>query len=157
MKLNKPSVLFVCTENICRSPLAEGLMKYKLNQLNLNHEIHVESAGTKVSQPGHRPDIRAQRIAASRGIDITKNKARLIKNSDFEKFDHILLMDERNLNELVKRCPENYLEKLSLILNYLDDEDVRDVPDPYFGNLQGFQEVFNLLDEAIDSFIDETF
>lgn len=136
----------VCSANICRSPMAEGLMKRELMMRGLDHLVEVDSAGTHVFKPGHRPDKRAQQVADKGGINIRKLKARMISEEDFQRFDHILAMDEENLHSLQAICPEEYGDKLSLIMSYAPGSDAAEIPDPYFGNLLGFERVQGLLE-----------
>ncbi|WP_260295614.1 low molecular weight protein-tyrosine-phosphatase [Sedimenticola hydrogenitrophicus] len=146
MKQYKISLLMVCTANICRSPMAQGLMGRELAANGLDGVVRVDSAGTHVFNPGHRPDRRAQQVAEKSEVDIGKLKARMIAEDDFYRFDYIVAMDNANLRNLQKMCPEEYRNKLFLILDFAPQIGFNEVPDPYFGNLSGFERVLALLD-----------
>ncbi len=145
----KRRILFVCTENLCRSPMAEGLLRHYFREMGLDGDFEVASAGTTASQPGRRPDPRAQKVAGRAGIDISRNRAQRVTDRDFERSDMIVAMDENNLRELLRNCPTEARDKLSLLLNYHPDGDLGEVPDPYYGSADGFQEVFEIIDAAV--------
>lgn len=145
----KHRILFVCTENLCRSPMAEGLLAHYFREMGLDGEFDVDSAGTSASQPGSRPDPRAQKVAAQSGIDLSRMRARRILDRDFDRSDMIVAMDANNLAALQRICPPVFLDKLSLLLNYHPDGDLTEVPDPYYGSAEGFQDVFEIIDAAV--------
>ena len=138
-------VLMVCLGNICRSPLAEGILKSKVN----NTLIFVDSAGTAAYHVGNLPDERSIDVANKYGIDITNQKARKFTSKDFENFDTIYAMDESNYQN-IKSIASNEIEasKVKMILNAIHLNANESVPDPYYGGEQGFEEVFKMLDEA---------
>jgi len=138
-------VLMVCLGNICRSPLAEGILKSKLPDIH----FQIDSAGTANYNIGRPPDHRSITIAEKYGIDLTSQKARRIKVSDFDTFDYIYAMDRQNFNNILKlaRNTED-IAKVKLILNVLEGQSKLDVPDPYYGGDKGFENVFRLLDKA---------
>lgn len=146
-------VLFVCLGNICRSPTAEGIFRTKAEQLGL--EVDHDSAGTSGYHAGNPPDKRSIAKAAEHGVDISDLRSRQITHADFEYFDHILCMDTDNLEGVLSLAPNNTKSKIELILDY-HNHAVVDVPDPYY-NDDGFELVFNLLDSAIDNFIQKNF
>jgi len=152
--VKKISVLMVCRQNICRSPLAEGLLKHRLQEVGLERLVKVGSAGTHGDMQGSRADERACKVALNYGIDIGRNKSRKIKPKDFFKFDHILLMDQSNYQDLLQQCPPDCVEKLALVLSFAREDLGIDVPDPYYGNFSGFEKVFDLLGGAVDGFVD---
>ncbi len=136
-------ILMVCLGNICRSPLAEGIMRSKLNE-----DFFVDSAGTGDWHVGQLPDKRSIAIAKSYGIDISMQRARQFQVEDFDIFDRIFVMDASNLkNVLVLAQTDEHRKKVRLILNE------KDVPDPYYGGDEGFANVFRMLDEATDEFV----
>ena len=145
----KLRILLVCTENICRSPMAEGLLRHYLAQMDLAKQVQVASAGTQASQPGVRPDPRAQKIAARAGIDLSRGRARRFVEKDFERSDMIVVMDTANLEYLQGICPPADRPKLRLLLSYTGDTGAVDVPDPYYGSTDGFETVFEIIDAAI--------
>lgn len=150
--IEKMSVLFVCMGNICRSPTAEGVMRAKLEQLGLAERVHIDSAGTHAYHAGEAPDVRSSRVAARRGYRLEQLRARQVQDQDFEAFDLILAADRQNLRALKQRCPLPLQHKLELMLAPLAQP--RDeVPDPYYGGAQGFEEVLDLLEAASDAWI----
>ena len=143
-------VLMVCLGNICRSPLAEGILADKVKQRNL--DWHVDSAGTSGWHVGEPPDPRSIEKAIEFGIDITQQRSRQVTREDLEEFDLILAMDASNYNNLKNLSDEkNHHDKIKLILNYVYPERNMGVPDPYYDG--GFQKVYDLLDEATDQLI----
>ena len=140
-------ILMVCLGNICRSPVAEGVMKGKAEEYGL--KITVDSAGTSGWHDGESPDKRSIANAAENGIDISKQHSRKVVLSDFEEFDIVYAMDESNYNNLLNRSPEKYHHKIKMILNEVHPGENMSVPDPYYGN-DGFQLVFDLLNEACE-------
>ena len=137
----------VCLGNICRSPLAEGILASKVNP----DYIFVDSAGTAAYHVGNLPDSRSIDVARKYGIDITYQRARKFETQDFDNFDEIFVMDESNYqNVLLKaRNPKNQ-EKVKMILNESQPNSNKSVPDPYYGGKDGFENVFQMLDEACE-------
>ncbi len=144
----KTEILAVCTENLCRSPVAEALLRLHLARVGLGGSVRVDSAGTRVSRPGSRADQRARKVAAAAGVDLGRGRARRIADRDFERCDLILAMDRGNLRDLLARCPEEYRHKLRLVLDAVAKDEVAEVPDPYYGSLEGFRNVHIMLDDA---------
>jgi protein-tyrosine phosphatase len=141
----KTRILMVCLGNICRSPLAEGILKSKLNS---KHFI-VDSAGTGHWHVGDPPDRRSIKVAKKYGIDISGQRGRQFSSKDFNDFDIIYVMDNENKRNVLELAPnENAKEKVKLILNELFENENVDVPDPYHGGDNDFEHVFKLLDEA---------
>ena len=139
-------ILMVCLGNICRSPLAEGILKQKTKHLNLT----IDSAGTAGYHIGKSPDPRAVAIAKKHDINISKLKARQFSRIDFENFDTIYVMDINNFSHLIS-LSSNAQErnKIRLILNELDPKNHDSVPDPYYDD-NGFKKVYNMLNEACE-------
>jgi len=142
-------VLFVCTENICRSPLAEGLMRHHLHSAGLARGVKVSSAGIFASQPGARPDQRARQLAAAAGIDLGKIRASRLTEKELVHSDIILAMDHANLRDLIKICPPEYRHKISLLLSHDPGQSLEEVPDPYYGSYEGFVQVFRIIESAV--------
>lgn len=147
-------VLMVCLGNICRSPLAEGILREKLRKRGVAAEV--DSAGTAAYHVGEKPDKRSQEIANKHGIDITYQRARQFTKEDFEHFDKIFVMDKHNYNDVLGMVtkPEDKT-KVKMILNVLDPGNNRGVPDPYYGGRDGFQIVYDMLDKACDIIVEE--
>ena len=142
-------ILMVCLGNICRSPLAEGIMRSKIDKYNLNAEV--DSAGTAAFHVGEAPDIRSIREARRNQIDISKQSARKFQASDFHEFDMIYAMDTSNLENILKfaNSPSD-ASKVKLLLEEIFPGEEREVPDPYYGEDEGFREVFQMIDQACE-------
>lgn len=139
--------------NICRSPTAEGVFRQHVLFNQLEKVIQIDSAGTHAYHVGEAPDPRAQAAAMSRGIDLSRQKARRVEARDFERFDYILAMDKDNLQILQSLCPPGYEQKLSLLLDYSDTTAEQEVPDPYYGGSRGFDRVLDLVEEASEALL----
>jgi len=149
MKDTKIKVLFVCLGNICRSPSAQAVFRKLVNDKNLQSHIQTDSAGTANYHTGNSPDSRATHFAQIRGYDLTDLRARQVLSEDFLTFDYIIAMDQHNLQDLKLMLPRNHSVKLALMLDYLSKESQQsDVPDPYYGGDQGFNQVLDLLEDA---------
>ena len=143
------SYLMVCLGNICRSPLAEGILRNKAEKLNL--DVDIDSAGTSNYHIGQHPDNRTVLNAKQHGIDISKLKGRQFQVEDFDKFDTIFVMDSSNYSDVISLARnENDKNKVELILNRVYPNSNMAVPDPYFGGEQGFENVFILLEQACE-------
>jgi protein-tyrosine phosphatase len=140
-------ILMVCLGNICRSPLAEGILKSKLPRKS----FLVESAGTGSWHVGKQPDERSIAIAKKNGIDISNQRGKQFTSNDFDNFDYIYVMDNSNFNDVIKLAqnPEQ-IAKVQLILNEVFPGENVDVPDPYYGSQFGFETVFKMLDETCE-------
>jgi protein-tyrosine phosphatase len=133
-------VLFVCTGNICRSPTAEGVLRHLSKEVGV--EVHVESAGTHGYHVGDPPDERAQHHAMGRGYDLSSQRARQLRKRDFEEFDFIVAMDRGHLEILHHHCPPQHRGKLRMLVYG------HDVPDPYYGGPDGFEQVLDMVEAA---------
>lgn len=140
-------IVMVCLGNICRSPLAEGILKAKLPK-----DYVVDSAGTGAWHAGQQPDKRSITTAKNRGLDISNQRARQFKVSDFDTFDLIYVMDNSNYKNVIALAPnEKAKSKVKLILNEIFPNENVDVPDPYYGGDDGFENVFDMLDQACEA------
>jgi protein-tyrosine phosphatase len=144
-------VLMVCLGNICRSPLAQGILETKVD----SGEVEVDSAGTAAYHVGELPDPRSIATAREHGIDLTAQRARQFVTEDFDRFDHIFVMDRSN-QQNVLRLARNAMDegKVHLILNETFPGENREVPDPYYGGDQGFEHVYQLLNDASDRIVE---
>lgn len=150
--MEKRKVLMVCLGNICRSPLAEGILKSKIDP----SKVFVDSAGTGHWHVGQLPDDRSISIGKKYQIDITDQRGRQFSTKDFDEFDLIYVMDNSNKeNVLALAQNEEHRGKVRLILDELFPGENVDVPDPYFGGNSGFESVYKMLDEACDKIASE--
>lgn len=137
----------VCLGNICRSPLAEGILKSKVD----SSRVFVDSAGTGGWHVGELPDTRSVQIARQNQIDISDQRCRKFSVTDFDEFDLIYVMDRSNLSDVVSLAESDiHRGKVQMILDIKPEWNSREVPDPYYGGEGGFETVFNLLDEACE-------
>lgn len=147
-------VLMVCLGNICRSPLAHGLLRDKVNREGLN--IEVDSAGTSGFHVGEAPDPRMRETAKKFGLNIDDLRARQFTKQDFQDFDLIYAMDQSNYSNILALSENEYdRSKVHLILNESNPKSNLEVPDPYYGGDQGFIDVYNMLDIATDKIIEK--
>ena len=140
-------VLFVCTGNICRSPTAEGVLRHLAKDANV--PLHVESAGTHDYHVGNAPDQRSQKHARGRGYDLSAQRARQVRRRDFEEFDLIVAMDRGHLEILQDNCPPQHQGKLRMLVRG------HDVPDPYYGGAEGFEQVLDMVEAACLGLVSE--
>ena len=148
-------VVMVCLGNICRSPMAEGILRNTATQKGLN--LKVDSAGTANYHIGESPDPRAIHCMREYDIDISDLRGRQFTSSDFDSFDHILVMDQSNMrNVLALAKNEEHRKKVRLMLDYGSSE-LSEVPDPWYGDMRDFHQTYHLLTDAINSFVDEEF
>ena len=141
-------IVMVCLGNICRSPLAEGILASKLPK----DKFTVDSAGTGSWHIGQSPDERSVAVAKKNGLDISNQKGRQFSSADFDTFDYIFVMDNSNYDNVIALAEtKKQKEKVTLIMNELHPSQNKEVPDPYFGMHNGFDIVYNMLDEVCDS------
>ncbi|WP_411894805.1 low molecular weight protein-tyrosine-phosphatase [Winogradskyella sp. A2] len=143
-------ILMVCLGNICRSPLAHGILESKLNSL----DYFVDSAGTASYHIGKKPDKRSMEVAFNAGIDITTQQARAFITSDFDDFDYIFAMDESNYHDIMRLARnQEDAKKVKLFLDANKTRFDKNVPDPYYGDISDFEYVFDLINETADLII----
>lgn len=145
-------VLFVCLGNICRSPTAEAVFRAKASAAGRG-DIESDSCGTAAYHAGEPPDRRSQRAAQTRGYKMSDLRARGVTTSDFHDFDLLLAMDENNLDDLLEQAPPGTEGRVRLFLDYGTDLDTKAVPDPYYGDGDGFEQVLDLVENASDGLL----
>lgn len=142
-------ILMVCLGNICRSPLAEGIMRAKIEEHNLN--AMVDSSGTANYHVGQSPDPRSQESGLKHGIDISGLRGRQFEVADYDNFDLIYVMDKSNYGNVLSLARgEDDKNKVELLMNVSNPNSFKDVPDPYFGGVQGFENVYQMINEACE-------
>ncbi|MBV6631646.1 MAG: low molecular weight phosphotyrosine protein phosphatase [Alphaproteobacteria bacterium] len=155
-------ILCVCTGNICRSPTAEGVLRAKFEAAGLGSQVEIDSAGTHGYHIGSSPDPRSQEAALARGYDLSDQRARRVELSDHDQFDLILAMDGGHLAALEAQAPANARAKCEMMMAYGRDTasaggpQAPDVPDPYYGAVDGFGLVLDMIEEAADGLVAET-
>lgn len=148
-------ILMVCLGNVCRSPLAEGILRDKVKRAGLDWEV--DSAGTNGYQPGCPPHHFSQKVAKFYGIDIGEQKCRHFTKNDIDKFDTIYVMDEENYYDVQRICGEKWdPKKVDFLLNEIYPMQNRMVPDPWFGGEDGFHKVYEMIDEACEAIVKAT-
>ncbi len=147
------SILCVCLGNICRSPLAQGILEEQLRLRGLEQQYLVDSCGTGDWHVGNKPHNDSIRVARDRGIDITHQRARQVASNDVDTFDYILAMDQQNKADLISLFGKQ--DKILLLRDYDPTPDSRDVPDPYFGGPDGFPIVFDIIWRSSERFLEE--
>ncbi len=146
-------VLFVCTGNLCRSPLAQGVLENVLRREGLEGKVSVDSAGTGRWHVGSPPDERALSAASLRELNIGSQRARQISPKDCQSFDYILTMDEQNYRTVSALCRGSAVVRP--FLDFATGLPEREVPDPYFGGPDGFERVLDLVEEASEGLLDD--
>lgn len=148
-------LLFVCWGNICRSPTAEGIMRRLVAEAGLVEAVEIDSAGTSDEHAGCLPDRRALVEADTRGLDLRDQRARRVRPGDWERFDLLLVADGMVERHLLRMAPDAAArEKVHRMTAFGPDADVVDVPDPYYGGPDGFQQVYDLLERACAGLLD---
>ena len=142
------AVLFVCSGNICRSPTAEGVFRRLVREAGLDGSIRVDSAATHDYHVGEPPDERARQHALRRGYDLSALRARRVALRDFEEFDLIVAMDRSHLRILQRLCSRESRHKLRLIMDFAPDLGTDEVPDPYYGDADQFEQMLDLVEAA---------
>jgi protein-tyrosine phosphatase len=151
--MNERGVLMVCMGNICRSPTAEAVLRYKLSQSGLQETVRVDSAGTHAWHAGEPPDPRSVTHARRRGYDLSGIRSRRVVEADFDHFDLILAMDWDNLALLEDMCPPSHRGKLGRLTEHCLRFDTPVVPDPYSGPANAFEQVLDLVEDACDGLV----
>lgn len=141
--------------NICRSPTAHGVFRELVKAQGLSNLIEIDSAGTHAYHVGNPPDRRAQQTAARNDVDLSDLRARKAESVDFEYYDYVLAMDQDNYHSLSAICPSGLQAKLGLLLDYAPELRIREVPDPYYGGPQGFEDVFDMVEAASQGLLED--
>lgn len=147
-------LLMVCMGNVCRSPMAQAVTLHMAGQAGLARDILVDSAGTHAGAGRETADPRAQSVLAARGYPVCMSRARQVIERDFDRHDLILAMDQTNLNELQRLCPAEHADKLHLFLEFAQGRNGGEVPDPYYGSVEGFERVLDLCEAGARALID---
>ena len=152
MNSDKIKVLFVCLGNICRSPMAEGLFNHHVKLVGLEERFSVDSAGTSPYHVGNLADERMRGVAQSRGVSLT-SKSRQIQKTDLDDFDYILAMDKQNYSD-IDSLRSGLKANVYLMRDFDIEKDTDDVPDPYFGGIDGFEDVYQILNRSTKALLD---
>lgn len=146
--MDRIGVLFVCTGNICRSPTAQGVFESLLRQQQLTKRFLIDSAGISSSHVGQAPDPRSQQVAKANGVDLSRQRARKVKEEDFQRFHYLIAMDAGHQAALSRLRVEldSADARLHCLLEFAPELKLIDVPDPYYGPLNGFQRVYDIVD-----------
>lgn len=153
--MNSISVLFVCMGNICRSPTVEAVFRELLEREAPTLRVAIDSAGTHDYHVGDPPDPRTQRAARRRGLELDALRARQLEAADFERFDYVLVMDQRNLADARAIAPERHRAQLKLFLEFAPELELREMPDPYYGGAAGFEQVLDLAEAGARGLLEE--
>ena len=143
-------ILIVCMGNICRSPMAEGLLRHKIERAGMAERVQLDSAGTGPWHAGHPPDPRAIAVCSEHGIDIAGLRGRQIASGDFAVHDWVLCADRHNLHELQAMAPRTAQPRIALMLAWAGLGATSEIPDPYTGSLADFRSVYTLLNHATE-------
>lgn len=144
----RQAVLMVCMGNICRSPTAQGVLEALARHTGWQALLEIDSAGTHDYHIGKSPDARAQQHATRRGYDLSAQRARQLQREDFERFDWVLVMDADNERLARQLCPPEQAHKLKRLATFCTQQQATDVPDPYYGGAEGFEQVLDLVEDA---------
>lgn len=149
----KQRILFVCLGNICRSPLAEGIFIQEVEKRGLSHKFEADSCGTGGWHVGDLPDYRSRQVATENGFELT-HRARQLKTSDADSFDWIIAMDDDNYREIINRLP-SAKEKIRTMMSFSSSQNHPSfIPDPYYGDIHHFREVYGQLSDVIGEFLE---
>jgi len=147
-------ILFVCLGNICRSPLAHGLLRDEITRRGLGDQVSVDSCGTSAYHNGHGADPNNVSVAAGHGVDLSDMRSRKLEQSDFTDFDLLVAMDSSNERDILSRRPAGSESEVVRFMSFVPGTNSPDVPDPYYGGLDGFERVFQLVKSGIEPLLD---
>ena len=146
-------VLFVCTGNICRSPLAEGYFRHLAQQEGLDRYFRADSAGTRGFHVGEPPDIRARDIAKTRGFSIDEKRARAVQDEDFSAFNTLVALDSTHYVDLTRRAPPESRFKTVMLMDHVPNSRDKEVPDPYYGDMSDFERAMTLIEQGVQGLL----
>lgn len=151
-----PKILFVCMGNICRSPAAEGVFKNLIHSEGLENTIQVDSCGTIGYHSGELPDARMRQHALQRGYDLISRARQFNPQKDFDEFDYIITMDDENYTDILRWDKKHiYTDKIYKMASFSSDKSITDVPDPYYGGSDGFENVLNILEDCTKNLLEK--
>ena len=149
-------VLFVCMGNICRSPAAEGIFKKIIKNAHLDYKIEVDSAGTLDYHEGELPDARMRKHALNRGYNLDSHARQFNPKKDFDKFDYIITMDDDNYADIIHSDYNKiYRNKIYKMADFSSDKNIKEVPDPYYGGANGFENVLDILEDSTTNLLNK--
>ncbi|PHS70447.1 MAG: phosphotyrosine protein phosphatase [Cycloclasticus sp.] len=151
--MRRIKILFICMGNICRSPTAHGVFRKLVNDKGYAHLISIDSAGTHAYHVGNSPDARSVSTAMEHGVDMTDLRSRQVHESDYEYFDYLLVMDAHNHALIEQACPSEHKSKIHYFLDFASHTALREVPDPYYGKGNGFERVFDMIEDASEGLL----
>ena len=146
-------IVFVCTGNICRSPTAHAVLRRRIAERGLGEQLTVDSAGLEAWHAGAPPDPRSIRHARQRGYELSDLRARHFRPADFAQADWVLVMDDGHLQRAARLCPPQHAHKLRLLTDFCRVHQADEVPDPYYGDAEGFEQVLDLIEDACDGLL----
>jgi protein-tyrosine phosphatase len=152
--VKKVAILVVCTGNICRSPTGEGVLRHLAGKRGLADRVTVRSAGTHDYHVGECPDARSMKHASRRGYDLSAQRAMQVAREHFHEYDYILAMDRGHLRQLKAIAPQGAKARLGMFLDASARWQGEDVPDPYYGGADGFEQVLDMVEEAAERWLD---
>lgn len=149
----KINIVFICMGNICRSPTAEAVFRHYIENAGLSEYVLIDSAGTHDYHISEPPDLRAQQAAQQRGYDVSGLRGRQVEEADFYRFDYVLAMDKANLAILQRLAPPASEAQVGLFLDYSRHHAGLEVPDPYYGDKEGFERVLDMVEDASEGLL----
>lgn len=154
--MEKTKILFICLGNICRSPSAEAVMKHLVDKKGLNDFFEIDSAGLESYHEGEKADVRMRSHASQRGYNLTSISRPIYPERDFDYFDMIIGMDDQNIRQLKRLVSdEKHLKKIFKMTDFVKNQNISSVPDPYYGGDKGFELVLDLLEKTCEGLLNE--
>lgn len=158
MSIERIGVLFVCTGNICRSPTAQGVFEALVREAALQERFLIDSAGTSRHHVGQAPDPRTQKAARDRGVDLSRQRARQVRAEDLQRFHYLVAMDTGHYEDLLtlrdkQDAADQLTARIVRLLDFVADPALQDVPDPYYGPINGFGRVYDIVADGCQAFL----